>query len=82
MSNSPEPQAIDERERRRQLRQKGWALCLEGAFVAGIGGLGSFLFWWFSGSGRVPGIGSLIIGSLFCLAGLVKIVRGWDRSGT
>ena len=80
-SGSPEQQPIDERERRRQLRRQGWILCLEGVFVAGVGMLATFIIRWFF---EADGFGGFLISSgvaiWLIISGLVKVVKGWDRS--
>jgi hypothetical protein len=82
MSNLPEQQSSDELERRRQLRQKGWSLCLEGVGVIALGGVFALLSQWLFDTGKM-GFGIIAVGALlvFIAPGLVNIVKGRDRSG-
>jgi hypothetical protein len=82
MSNLPEQQASDELERRRQLRRKGWLLCLEGVGVIALGGVFALLSHWIFDTGKM-GFGIVAAGALvvFIAPGLMNIVKGWDRSG-
>jgi hypothetical protein len=81
MADSPGEPPIDERERRRLLRRKGWVLCLEGVFIAGVGGILALIVRWFFEAGPTVPIVTSGFGLFLFIAGLVNVVKGRDRSG-
>ena len=82
MSGSPVQQLIDERERRRLLRRKGWTQCLESLGFACIGGLAALISWWFFDFRYLIAVYvPLAFGLFYFIAGLVNLVKGRDRPG-